>query len=217
MRWILLCVITVLPGIVTAYEVVPVSFASQFVVVPLEDVTTEQRLIGTLNDFPHLFEFQLTEPIELYTAVSVLEPVTETTGMSIILVRELRRGVEDVVRISSDLSTWRAQYDPISGLTLLESQPFSGVLEPGTYRLEVSSLGNTGQYVLALGTEAADQGYFGTLAAAMDMRAALVQSKLGIIELPRVWIPLLLIGCAGVLWMLRRKLFTKWKKIGSES
>jgi hypothetical protein len=66
--------------------------------------------------------------------------------------------------MTEDPANWNTVRDPKLGMTLLTSPLLSEEVEPGSYRIEVSSPDNVGQYLLTVGQEATEPGYFAQLA-----------------------------------------------------
>ena len=156
------------PTGVFAYETVQVTQPSPFEISELKDVTTEQWFVGELNDFPHTFEFLLTEPTMI----------------------RAERGVTEVMRRTLDKVEWSDFKDTVSGLHFSESTLFNEQLEPGVYRIEVSNPKNIGRYVLKLGYEDDHGGYFNTLKDIKTLRNGMGKSTFGMVVNKYVYIPL---------------------------
>ena len=121
--------------------------------------TTDQTLYGTLQDFPHTFSFVVsTETPVRYT----LATRSDGEPVSLLLVKEARRGVDEVVRQNGQAVNWEATRDRRLGLALQAAPALTATLQPGRYRLEVSNPLNQGQYQLAIG-EGSGGGYWASV------------------------------------------------------
>ena len=178
------------PTGVFAYETVQVTQPSPFEISELKDVTTEQWFVGELNDFPHTFEFLLTEPTMIRAQVMYLSNNSNAEKLSVIMVKEAERGVTEVMRRTLDKVEWSDFKDTVSGLHFSESTLFNEQLEPGVYRIEVSNPKNIGRYVLKLGYEDDHGGYFNTLKDIKTLRNGMGKSTFGMVVNKYVYIPL---------------------------
>ncbi len=175
---------------VFAYETVAVDQPSPFKISELKDVTTEQWFVGELDNFPHTFEFLLTEGTTLNVQVMYPEGALDPEKISVLLVKKAERGVTEVMRRTADKVEWTAFTDPISGLSFNENPTFNDRLEPGVYRLEVSNPNNIGRYVLKLGYEDDNGSYLNTLKDIKTLRNGLGLGTIGMIGNKYVYVPL---------------------------
>lgn len=182
-------------SIVWAYEARFAEFSDQFAIETLTDVAQERWLVGELAGFPHTYQFTLTEPTVFDTQVMVYDTYA-TERPSLIIVREIDRGVETVMRRDAAKETWELFHDPVSGLDFQQSEDFSSELPAGVYRLEVSMPLNEGQYILKLGHESAE-GYFAKLANIKSLRNALGLSTIGMLTNGYVWVPMFILISLG--------------------
>ena len=206
MRSLILILCFALPGVAAAYEVVTMEPENSFAIETVEDVSAQRLFVGELDDFPHTFEFFLTDPT-LFSAQALAVPDTESGLLpSLILVREVTRGVEEVMRRTASDVEWEPMREPVSALDFIGSPSFETELEPGVYRLEVSNPVNEGQYVLAFGNEPHRAGYFARIGEIMELRRGLGLSGVGVIANRQVYIPLFALLSLGFFgyWYWRR-------------
>ena len=123
----------------------------QFTVGTITDIETPQTILGELSRFPHSWQFAVSEPVGVSARLFVTE--SETEALSFILVKREQRGVSEVGRVTGSDSVWEPYEDPYSRLDLRGSEFLTVTLEPGAYRLEVSSPDNVGAYQLKIGTD----------------------------------------------------------------
>jgi hypothetical protein len=127
------------------------------------NIETEKIYLGELKGDPHMYEFTLGKETDL--VVTLVQKQKDNLPLSLIVVRSNNnnRGVSEIGRLTAKENTWQAYRDNALGLSLSRSQTFNKKLGSGVYRLEVSTAENEGQYMLVVGTEPEDLGYFKTL------------------------------------------------------
>lgn len=189
----ILFVLFVTPGVMYAYDAVAVDQSSPFEISHVQDVTTEQWFAGTFDDFPHTFEFVLVEPTTINAQVMYPADISGIEKVSVIIIKEVERGVTEVMRRSAGKVDWTEFTDPVSGLRFYESPMYNDRLDAGVYRIEVSNPENIGRYVLKLGYEDGNEGYFNTLKDIKTLRNALGFNTIGMITNTYVFVPLFLI------------------------
>jgi len=131
-----------------------------------DNVHQKQEYLGELAGFPVMYELTSDEPFTLQASVRQKHrPGTDPLPLSLIAIRQNQRGggVTEVARLSIESTQWQRVKSSALGLTLLESPLLSAQVEPGTYRIEISTPENTGKYLLTFGTEDSDDGYFAQL------------------------------------------------------
>ncbi len=184
---------------VPAYAYIPrvVTQESLFDITPIEDPELAQTFYGSLADFPHTYEIRAKEPFHLYVEVRVPDNTSSMNIVNGIIVRETgRKGrVEEVARILAKDASWESVYEPRGGDTYRKGGIFERDLEPGVYRIEMSTPDNRQKYVLVVGQreEFGAIGYFETIGRIAEVKAFLGKSKVRIIESPYVYAPLILI------------------------
>lgn len=202
----LLLLLTLLPGITFAYTAKEAIPMDQFAILELGDPANEDWYVGKLRDFPHTFEFTVSEPQTLRVQAMVFPDVPENERVSLILVREVERGVEEVMRRTGKNGTW-VPYEAVGAkLSFLEQEAYIGELTPGVYRLEVSNPANEGQYVLKVGFPDDSMGYWQKLANASELRSLTGRSQFGLIKSSLVFMPLFIVGSLlGFAYIIRRR------------
>lgn len=191
----------------SAYEPVLMNPGSPFELYTIEDIEQETWFVGTLNDFPHTFEFNLNESQTLSAQAMVLEDVEANSYVSLIAVQEVERGVAEVMRRGAGKESWQEFQDTKSKIHFMEGQVFEAELEPGVYRLEVSNPINQGTYVLKVGIEDKESGYFDTLGDIRQLRTYLGFGTFGMIGNPYVFMPLFIAFSLGFFaWQYRKRM-----------
>jgi len=131
-----------------------------------EDAGRIQEYLGELEGSPVMYEITSDEPFVLQAHVRQrYRAGTEPVEFSLIAIRQNERGggVTEIQRQRPELADWQRRKDSLLGLVLWESPGLSSAVEPGTYRVEISTPDNTGKYLLSFGTEPVRDGYFKTL------------------------------------------------------
>ena len=123
-------------------------------------IDDKQVHLGELKGFPVMYQFELEVPTDLYLQVKQRFSGDTPIPFSLVLVKETSRGVTEIGRYSETNDTWEVVKNKSAGITYWQSREFAESLEPGTYRLEVTSPGNLGKYQLGLGRENSRNGYF---------------------------------------------------------
>jgi hypothetical protein len=181
-----------IPAVVGAYQIETVDLATPFDLVTIQDSTITTWHIGELQNFPHTFEFLLTEPTVFSVQVMTVPESPENNRPSTILVKEATRGVDEIMRRTAKNQDWTTFTDPVSDITFIESEPFSTELEPGVYRFEVSSPDSSAQYALKIGT-VDTSGYATKVKNIFALRSALGYSVFGAFFNPYVFMPLFVV------------------------
>lgn len=203
--------------IVGSFSLIPQSvWAIEFVafeqyndMVQLAPAFTPQWFFGTLERFPHTYVVVTDETQSVSLSVVVPASAESDIRPGVLIVRQALRGVEEVARLKADLDSWSTWYDWITNDTYLRGPTFTGMLEPGSYLIEVQTPDNQGSYALQIGTGVPIEtaGYFGTLRALPAIKRWHGKSPWRSVESPMVYIPLVglvLIG-VGVWWYRRTK------------
>jgi hypothetical protein len=81
----------------------------------------------------------------------------------IVRVNDDGSGVTEIARQRSETVAWTERKESVYGLRFYDGVVLRQSLEPGTYRVEVSTPVNHGAYMLRIGSEADPLGYFATL------------------------------------------------------
>ncbi len=164
MRTLLTLAVFIIPVSVSAFIASETDVSQPYEIVPIEVAMPEQiSFLGTLNDFPVMYEIQSDEPFT-FTA-TLAQPLTQKSQpFSLLLIRRNDPGgVTEIVRRPFVVKNWSTRRDALLGVSFLQSPTLTEEVDPGTYRLEVSTPDNQGQYMLTVGTEPAEVGYFDQL------------------------------------------------------
>lgn len=127
------------------------------------DITTERVYLGELKGDPHMYEFTLGKETDL--VVTLMRKQDDNLPLSLIVVRsnDNNRGVAEVGRLKASDIRWEVYHDSLLGMKFSHSQTFNKTISSGVYRIEVSSAENNGKYMLVVGANKQDIGYFSTL------------------------------------------------------
>lgn len=162
MRTLLTLFIVALPSLASAFVAVETDISRPYEVFPIESpLPIETGYLGTLDNYPVMYEVRSEEP---FTFTAQLQQPTNRPiePLSLLLIRRNDRGggVTEIARQTIDPADWVRERDSLVGLTFLTAEMLEVDVEPGTYRLEVSSPSNLAQYLLTVGDEEQDTGYF---------------------------------------------------------
>jgi hypothetical protein len=148
-----------------AYNPIVVQPKEQYGVILVEDDPyIEHHFLGTLEDYPEMFEF--TTDVSFDLSVRVLQRDSgKAVPFGLIMVRQNEDdgGVSEVARLNQPVGEWSRISDSVLGLDLLESTRIEKSVSPGTYRIEVSTPDNKGKYMLVMGDESKRAGFFKTI------------------------------------------------------
>jgi len=192
-------VITNLPGV--PYEVIPIE----------SDFSVAHWYIGTLTQFPIMYEFYLSEPTVILLSLRVPDSVlVSTLRPTLLIVRDKdTKGVEEVARLVFDESSWTVATDELSRLPYAAAPPLSLDLPPGTYRVEVSAPNNEGKYMLVIGQTLSAPDWGQAIAAVRMLYDFYEISPWWMIRSPLVYYPtgiVMLVGLLFLTWWHRRRL-----------
>jgi len=134
--------------------------------VPVLTTVAGETIYGTLAGFPHTFTFTTTEETPFSMQVS-MSGKAEINDVSLILVKQEKRGVSEVGRLEGKKAEWVDAYNITRAITFAEGPKLEYVLEPGTYKFEVSSPENSRGYRLVIGE--GDSSVFKELSMARDV------------------------------------------------
>jgi hypothetical protein len=186
-----------------AYTSVVAKPANQQAVLAVEDATTPFEYFGRLDDYPHTFEFEVYEAMPFKASVFVPDWEVQKNDISIIIIKEERRGVSEVGRTRINEQSWEAITDYKFVETFRNGGSLEGNLEPGVYRLEVSSPNNEGKYRMVWGTKKVDRNYFDDVRALFEVKQFLNTSQSSAFLSPLIYIPVLL--CIGLAFYFVRR------------
>lgn len=176
---------------------------------PYEIITIENEptkpiyYLGELQNYPVMYEVTSEDPFQLNVKVSQVLSSAELAPFSLIAIRRNDRGggVSEVGRLTFNIETWEAKKYAELGTTLWESQVFSRDVEPGTYRIEISTPKNEGKYLIEFGAGEDTEGYFASLAGARTFQKFYGYSIVKMLTSSLVYYPL---GILFILFLLQR-------------
>jgi hypothetical protein len=178
----------------------------------IRDPMLSQAFYGTLDGFPHTYEIRAKEAFTLHVEVLIPDIESATENVSGIIIRETgQKGrVSEVTRMLAKDATWESFYEFWGGDDYRKGGVYEAEVEPGVYRVEVSTPENEAPYVLIVGNreEFGAIGYFETIRRLMEVKEFFGKSKFMVIVSPLVFIPLsvlVIIACACT-WYRRRHL-----------
>lgn len=161
MKFFFALISVLLPTLAEAFVAVETDVSQPYEIVPIEvTLPTQVSFLGTLNDYPVMYE--VTED-EAFTFVAQLsQPLRqEAQPLTLLLIRQNDRGggVTEIARQTIKPAEWVSRRDSMLGMSFRYAPIMNIPVEAGTYRLEVSSPDNQGQYLLTIGSEAQEVGY----------------------------------------------------------
>lgn len=193
-----------------AHNPIIIETPAQNEVLPLYTPEISQALYGNLEGYPHMYEFMTPEKMTLFVEVLVPDIELARNNISGIVLRVNDDGsVTDVARLRAREASWKTFFEPFGGDSYRRGASYRGEIEPGLYRVEVSTADNIGKYVLAVGTveDFSVGNYFSIVGKIADVKVFMGKSSFRVIESPLVYVPLLVlfIGGIGIYWFVRRK------------
>lgn len=203
----LMCTLLFLPLLAIAASVVS-SPEKASVVLNIEQIEVPQEYFGKLKGFPHTYEFVVGNALPFKATVFVHDSEVQATDASLIVVKEEKRGVSEVGRTKGKNEAWGQEYDSVLVESFKNGGYIESELQPGVYRLEVSSPNNDAAYRLVIGTDKVSRGYFENIGVLFEVKSLLGSSKLSTLRSPLMYWPLGLILILGgvYIYMYRRKL-----------
>lgn len=206
MRRVLLCIM-LLPT---------VAFAATFTspengreVITIDEPLSAEKLFGRLEGFPHTFSFALAEPHDFKASIYVHDSQGQKNDVSIILVRQEKRGVLEIGRTSAKAATWESKKSLVLAESFRNGGSLDVALEPGSYILEVSAPDNDGVYQLAINPDNGTQGYFENLTTLFKLKELLGAPWYSVFVSPLVYVPLFVFCLLLLVLLYVRKRYTQ--------
>jgi len=195
-RVLLFIVILTLP--LTARAHVPLVLAPGHVedAHEITDPGLSQAFYSDLAGFPHSYRISTGEEVIVPVEVLVPDVPRAENRVNVIIVRERERGgVDEVTRLSAANAQWKQIYEPFSAEYYRQGPSERVRLEPGDYRIEVSTPDNTEPYVLVVGEreELGGLGYVETVRQIAQVKEFFGKSPVWVIESPIVYVPALIV------------------------
>lgn len=165
MKYILVVGALLFAPFIHAYNPMTIGSSQPFaeIAIPMDETGQKQSYLGTLKTYPHLYEFLLEETTSLEIQTRQRD-VAEGVPVNLILlsVNPDTGRIAEIVRLNSPLEERTKKYNGNLGISLIESEVLELELDPGLYRLEVSTPLNQSPYELDFGLDSTDNSYFGT-------------------------------------------------------
>lgn len=175
----------------------------------IEDITDVQEFFGRLSDFPHTYEFIVNAPLPFEATVFVHDVPAQVNDASLIVIKEEKRGVGEIGRTQGKNASWESERSTMLAESFRNGGEIKEVLQPGVYRLEVSSPNNDAVYRLQLGEGDPSYGYFEAVGILFKVKSLVGSSMLSTLHSPLVYWPLLvvfgLLSLFTYLYVKRRK------------
>jgi hypothetical protein len=170
------------------------------------NIESQAEYLGELTGDPHMYEFAIGAKTNLVLKVSQLNSDTPIP-FSLIAIKENNQnaGVTEVGRLKAADMLWDKKRNSTLGLTFLNSQTLEAEIGAGIYRVEVSTPDNLGRYMLTIGSEEVNPGYFSTLADIRLIQKAFGKSVFGMFGSSYIYYPL---GIALLLFVF----YFTWRK-----
>jgi hypothetical protein len=167
MRYIILVAVLIFANDVSAYAPLFVHNDTPFqeIVIPMDSEGQKRSYLGTLDTYPHLYEFALEEPARLEIQTKQRRHAeAEPVNLILLSVHPDTERISEIVRLNTPIDERNSNFIGALGITVYESEWLELELDPGLYRLEVSTPSNEDAYELDFGVASVENGYFGTMA-----------------------------------------------------
>ncbi len=195
-----------IPLLTFAYTSVIAQPQNAAVVLPLSVPQKPQEFYGRLDDFPHTFEFVVSEKFNFSASVFVPNLDAQKNDASLIVIKEERRGVSEVGRTDRTKASWEVARDSLLAFSFRNGGMIESTLEPGVYRIEVSSPDNDATYRLVIGTEKISRGYVENVRVLLEVRSFLGAPLFTLFASPLIYLPFVFITLFCVLlWMYLKR------------
>lgn len=197
--WLVVCA----PAAAFSPVLTEVTRPYEIVTIEEEDIQN-QAVLGELEGFPIMYEVTSDEPFTLQAAVRQrFQSSAEPIGFSLIAIRQNERGggVTEVARLRPEPADWQRVKDARLGMSFWQSSDLLVDVEPGTYRVEISTPENMGKYLLSFGAGDVNDGYFATVAGIQRTQKFFGFSFLKLLTSSYVYYPL---GILLILFLMQR-------------
>lgn len=174
--------------------------------IEIDALETSHWWLGSLDGFPDLYEFTISEPTSLTLQLSQVG-VGETVPFQLLVVRQndTNGGVTEVLRQTIPIEEWQSTSMLALGVSLANMPVLTESLEPGTYRVEVSAPNNDGAYMLYAGSTLVSS-WFISLSDLFIVHSHFETSLFRIFLSVYTLLPLFIVLSAGI-WYWRRKTY----------
>lgn len=199
-------VLLLLPQLASAYDVVMVTPPDVDAYTTIDEPQYERAYYGILSGFPQTYRIVLASSTEI--TFQIAEPdIEQPVGpVSVIVVREVERGVEEVARLDANAIGEVTEQVRSTGDSYRLGERFTQTLEPGAYLIEVSNGDNLGKYVIRFGTEPLPErlGYLGTLKQIYAIKQFFGKPGIMVLQSPYYYVPTILLIVLTLMWYRRR-------------
>jgi hypothetical protein len=162
---------------------------------------TSRDFFGVLGGFPHTYSFVVSEPTAFTSSVLVRDTSLQKNDVSLIVVKQERRGVTEVGRTKVQEASWEQVTDAMLVEKFRQGGTIEAELEQGSYILEVSAPNNDGQYRLLLGDGDAKRGYIDSVRTLFLVKKLFGSPVYTVLFSPLLYIPMLLVLLLGALFV----------------
>lgn len=164
MKYSLVALFLFVAPLVHSYNPVEVITSTPFeeIIIQMDSEGQKQSYLGTLETYPHLYEFLIEETITLQVQTrQKLEEDALPVNLILLSVDPDTERISEIVRLNTPVDERNEVSVNELAIEVIESELLEVELEPGLYRLEVSTPLNESPYELNFGTESVDNSYFG--------------------------------------------------------
>ncbi len=166
----------------------------------IDDPAAAETYYGVLTEGPYTYQFRVSgEPITFSAQLSSVGREVAEANLSLILVKNEKRGVSEIARRRAESAQWTVAYNAALGLSFIEGEVLEATLEEGVYKLEVSTPENLSPFRLAV-----NGGSKPSYTELFMVRDVFERSIFSTIRTARIALPLLLI-LGGWLYIRKRK------------
>jgi hypothetical protein len=198
---------TFFPVMTLAYNITTNKISIPYEITTINNnLQTQSHYLGELKGDPHMYEFVLGSSTELNIHLMQKEE-EEIIPLSLIVVKqnEDKGGVTEIGRLSGDKINWQKNNDKVLGLSFNQSDVFLGEINPGIYRVEVSTPDNFGKYVLVVGDNFEMDNYFTTLSNIYTFQTFFGGSVFSMFKSSYIYYPLGIILISSLFYFTWRK------------
>lgn len=133
----------------TAFAHQPRIMASSYISVETPEVS--KAYYGELNGFPHLYTINSPEDFQLYLNLLVPKNSNPSGRYSAVVFLKIGDKRVETARLDSNSENWKEFYESYGRDYYYQGPELKKTLAKGIYEVEVSGMGNSGKYVLAIG------------------------------------------------------------------
>lgn len=208
MKLILVALAFLVAPVAYAYNPVFVDAPTPFeeIIIPMDSEAQKQSYLGSLDGYPDLYEFTLSEASTLNLVVRQ-RVIRDAVPVNLILLSvdlETDR-IKEIIRLNEPLESRHKKFIGTLGLHVYESERLVIDLDPGLYRLEVSTPLNTSPYELDFGLGSTDNSYFGMFSTVWNVQKHFGYSPLQYLFSTYILYQIGIVILVGGIWYTWRK------------